>query len=95
VEFKGKEVPEMPGFDGTGPMGGGPMTGWGRGYCNSFGVNYGAPPAGGPGYWGAGRGFGWGRGFGRRFLGWFGRGRGYGRGFGRRGGYRYRTRGMW
>jgi hypothetical protein len=23
----------MPGFDGTGPMGMGPMTGWGRGYC--------------------------------------------------------------
>ena len=23
----------MPGFDGTGPRGFGPMTGWGRGYC--------------------------------------------------------------
>jgi len=23
----------MPGFDGTGPLGQGPMTGWGRGYC--------------------------------------------------------------
>lgn len=23
----------MPGFDGSGPAGGGPMTGWGRGYC--------------------------------------------------------------
>ncbi len=23
----------MPGFDGTGPRGEGPMTGWGRGYC--------------------------------------------------------------
>ena len=23
----------MPGFDGTGPMGRGPRTGWGRGYC--------------------------------------------------------------
>jgi hypothetical protein len=30
-----KEVILMPGFDGTGPAGGGPMTGWGRGYCNS------------------------------------------------------------
>ena len=31
----------MPGFDGTGPAGGGSMTGWGRGYCNtgaSFGL---------------------------------------------------------
>ena len=25
----------MPGFDGTGPMGMGPMTGGARGYCNS------------------------------------------------------------
>ena len=25
----------MPGFDGRGPAGGGPMTGGGRGYCNS------------------------------------------------------------
>ena len=25
----------MPGFDGTGPAGGGPMTGGGRGYCSS------------------------------------------------------------
>ena len=24
----------MPGFDGTGPMGMGPMTGGGRGWCN-------------------------------------------------------------
>ena len=24
----------MPGFDGTGPAGGGPMTGGGQGYCN-------------------------------------------------------------
>jgi len=24
----------MPGFDGTGPLGRGPMTGGGRGYCN-------------------------------------------------------------
>lgn len=23
----------MPNFDGTGPHGDGPMTGWGRGYC--------------------------------------------------------------
>ena len=30
----------MPGFDGTGPVGGGSMTGWGRGYCNP-GASYG------------------------------------------------------
>ena len=49
----------MPGGDGTGPMGMGPMTGGGRGYC--------AVPAGRP----FGRGRGWGRGRGRR-RGWFG-----------------------
>jgi len=44
----------MPGFDGTGPMGLGPMTGWGRGYCavrlpanGSF-----APPYGYAGFYG-------------------------------------------
>ena len=26
----------MPGFDGTGPMGLGPMTGGGRGFCNPY-----------------------------------------------------------
>lgn len=28
-----RKVIEMPGFDGTGPLGLGPMTGRGRGYC--------------------------------------------------------------
>ena len=28
----------MPGFDGTGPRGMGPMTGGGRGFCSPFGV---------------------------------------------------------
>jgi len=28
----------MPGFDGTGPRGMGPMTGGGRGFCNPYGV---------------------------------------------------------
>ena len=28
----------MPGFDGTGPMGMGPMTGGGRGFCNPWGI---------------------------------------------------------
>lgn len=26
----------MPGFDGTGPLAAGPMTGWGRGYCIGY-----------------------------------------------------------
>ena len=45
----------MPGGDGTGPMGMGPMTGGGRGYC--------VMPEGG--YFGRGRGSGRGRGQGR------------------------------
>jgi len=28
----------MPGFNGTGPMGMGPMTGGGRGFCNPWGA---------------------------------------------------------
>ena len=28
----------MPGFDGTGPMGMGPMTGGGRGFCSPWGA---------------------------------------------------------
>lgn len=28
----------MPGFDGTGPRGMGPMTGGGRGFCNPYGA---------------------------------------------------------
>ncbi len=64
----------MPWGDGTGPMGLGPMTGRGAGYCAGYNV---------PGYMnpipGFGRGFGrgWGRGFGR----------GWGRGFWWRGYY--------
>lgn len=61
----------MPGFDGTGPMGAGPMTGGGRGYCSPYGRAYGRRAFGG----------GFGRGFGAGF------GRGYGRGFGWRGAY--------
>ena len=33
----------MPGFDGTGPRGMGPRTGWGRRFCPSGGYGYGAP----------------------------------------------------
>jgi len=70
----------MPGFDGTGPWGEGPMTGGGRGYCNPAGAGYGY----GPGY---GAGYGYGRGRGYRAGGGAGWGRGYGRGFGRAGVY--------
>lgn len=68
----------MPGGDGTGPMGMGPMTGRAAGFCAGFGM---------PGYvnsypdWGYGRGRGFGRGRSPRF-----RGRGFGPGFGRRAG---------
>ena len=60
-----KEVSEMPGGDGTGPGGMGPMTGRAAGYCAGYPV---------PGYMNAtgGRGFGFGRGRG------FGRGLGWG-----------------
>ena len=45
----------MPGFDGTGPRGMGPMTGGGRGFCSPWGVGaaprgYGIPPRIGYGY---------------------------------------------
>jgi len=71
ADFRKKEVLIMPGFDGTGPMGAGPMTGGTRGFCNPAGAAYGP--------W-CGRGFGYGRGYGRGM----GRGRGYGRGLGGR-----------
>ena len=59
----------MPGGDGTGPGGMGPMSGRAAGYCAGYPV---------PGYMNptGGRGMGWGRGMGRgRGMGW-GRGRG-------------------
>ena len=45
----------MPGFDGTGPRGLGPMTGGGRGFCSPWGIRaafagYGTPPRVGYGY---------------------------------------------
>ena len=79
----------MPRGNGTGPMGMGPMTGRGAGYCAGFGVpgfinpQVGGRGAGGGfgrglgGGFGCGAGFGFGRGFGR------GAGFGFGRGFGR------------
>ena len=65
-----KEVISMPGFDRSGPMGAGPMTGGARGLCNP--ANAGTPRPF------QGRGF-FGRGFGRGY-GMAGRGRGAGRG---------------
>ncbi|MBC8275911.1 MAG: DUF5320 domain-containing protein [Chloroflexi bacterium] len=38
----------MPGFDGTGPMGMGPMTGGGRGFCSPWGIRAGAQAYGIP-----------------------------------------------
>ncbi len=71
----------MPGFDGTGPMGAGPMTGGRRGFCNPATVGY-ATAYGGYGY---GRGLGLRRGFRGGYSpgrGW-GFGPGWGRGFSR------------
>ena len=62
----------MPGFDGTGPMGQGPMTGRGLGRCTGF--------AGGVGLR-RGFGFGMGRGFGRGLGRRFGMGRFWGAGY--------------
>lgn len=64
----------MPWGDRTGPMGWGPMTGRGFGYCSgSEQPGFAAGPGLGRGWGGGrgrGRGFGPGRGFGRR--GWYG-----------------------
>ena len=68
----------MPGFDGTGPRGEGPMTGGGRGFCIS---NFAERRA--SGFYGAGRGgMPWGGGRGRAWGGGRGWGRGMGRGYG-------------
>ena len=56
----------MPGFDGTGPMGAGPLTGGGRGSCGPYGRTYGFYGRGLRGGFGPGRGRGYGRGFGWR-----------------------------
>ena len=55
----------MPGFDGTGPRGLGPMTGGGRGFCNPYMGGMRTPFMGR----GFGRGFGMGRGMGRWWMG--------------------------
>jgi len=74
----------MPAFDGTGPAGMGPMTGWGRGYCNLSGLAN-RPYGGLPAEYGA-RNYGYG--VSSAFApaargGWFGRAFGFARGFGR------------
>jgi len=70
-----KEVREMPGGDGTGPAGMGPMTGRAAGYCAGYPAPGYANPMPGRGFgFGRGRGFGFGRGLGLRFRG----GRGWG-----------------
>ena len=65
----------MPGGDGTGPMGMGPMIGRAAGFCAGYGMPGYMNPIPGRGY---GMGFGRGRGF-------WGRGGGRGRGFWGRG----------
>jgi len=83
ADSREREVFLMPGFDGTGPMGAGPMTGGARGFCNPGGAGYGR---GGRFGYGFGYGQGMGRGLGARrgFGPGRGMGRGYGRGFGGR-----------
>ena len=68
----------MPGFDQTGPMGAGPMTGGARGRCNPAAAARVPAYAGGYGY---GRGLGLRRGFRGGYGPDTGRGRGYGRGY--------------
>jgi len=48
----------MPGFDGTGPRGMGPMMGGGRGFCRNLGAAR-RPLTGGRSYFGWGGGWGW------------------------------------
>ncbi len=88
----------MPGFDGTGPYGGGPQTGWGYGYCGPQNTgdkddkNQENPPRRPSGYR-AGQAYGYGYGYGPVRGGGMGRGRGPGRGRGRGPGRGRRFRG--
>jgi len=70
----------MPGFDGTGPRGQGPGTGWGRGYCGG-GFGGGRQGFGGGGRWCRPRRGFWGPGGGRAW-GYGPTGPGYGPGYG-------------
>ena len=67
--FSSERRAAMPGGDGTGPMGAGPMTGRGAGFCAGYPVPGYMNPIGGRGGFGGGRGGGWGRG--RRWRHWF------------------------
>lgn len=58
----------MPGGDGTGPMGMGPMTGRAAGYCAGYPMPGSMSPVAGRGFWGMGRGM---RGGGRGRRNWF------------------------
>ena len=58
----------MPGGDGTGPVGMGPMTGRAAGYCAGYPAPGYTSPVGGRGFWGWGRGRGGGRGWRNRFF---------------------------
>jgi hypothetical protein len=60
----------MPGGDRTGPVGLGPMTGRGAGFCAGYSMPGYANPVGGRGFFGRGRGFGM-RGGGRGRRNWF------------------------
>ena len=71
----------MPGGDGTGPGGMGPMTGRGAGYCAGYSMPGFTNPIGGRGL-GFGRGRGFGRGLGLGFRGGRGGGGYYGASYG-------------
>ena len=58
----------MPGGDGTGPAGLGPMTGRAAGYCAGYPMPGYMNPVGGRGFWGWGRGRGGGRGWRNQFY---------------------------
>ncbi len=60
----------MPGGDGTGPAGLGPMTGRAAGFCAGYAVPGYMNPIPGRGYWGLGRGY-WGWGGGRGHRNWY------------------------
>jgi len=77
-ETSRKEVTKMPFGDGTGPMGLGPMTGRGAGFCAGFGSPGFTNPT--PGY---SRPYSYGYSIPVRHRWGYGVGRGFGRGFGR------------
>ena len=70
----------MPGLNGTGPTGAGPMTGGGRGLCNPAGLGYRSQPLRNGINFNRGMGAGFGRGFGNGYG--MGMARGFGRGRG-------------